>query len=67
MDRVIVRHSDGREYDIPQASFAADRLILVDGEPMSYRDAGFAIASYADGSPYEEPVTANDRRGAKDA
>lgn len=56
MHRVIVQHKDGREFDIPYASYRQGKIVVGDdGELSTYEDAGFKIVRNDDGSEYEAP------------
>jgi hypothetical protein len=55
--QVLIRHRDGREYEIDSSDFKrGKRVLMPDGSMATYEDAGFIIASLADGSPYEPPA-----------
>lgn len=57
MDRVLIQHPDGRQFDIPLSAFRADGLVRdPSGDALSsYDAAGFVIVGYADGRPYSQP------------
>lgn len=57
MPQVIIRHRDGREYEIASADFRRGKHVAMpDGSRATYEEAGFEIASLADGSPYQPPA-----------
>ena len=49
--RVVIQHKDGREYQVTLADFRRKKM----RGGQTYEEQGFKIATYADGSPYEEP------------
>lgn len=59
---VTVRFTKGERKDqevgVRLADYAKRRLVLVDGELMTYEAAGAVIVSNADGTPYEPPERA---------
>lgn len=50
-----IEHKDGRRYEVALADFTKVKAHRnpKTGEYETYADAGFKIAAYADGSPYE--------------
>lgn len=56
-NEVVILHQDGREYKIPEKAF--DDLDA-DGKGRSYKDLGFKITSYADGSAYPRRAARKD-------
>jgi hypothetical protein len=55
--QVIIRHRDGREYEIDSAAFRRGKhAINSKGERVTYEEAGFKIVSLADGRPYVPPA-----------
>lgn len=57
MPQVIIRHKDGREYEIASAEFKRGKHVAMpDGGRATYEEAGFRIVSQADGQPYEPPA-----------
>lgn len=57
MPNVIIRHSDGREYEISTSDFRRGKHAQQpDGSFTTYEEAGFRIVSQADGQPYQPPA-----------
>ena len=62
MAEVIIRHpKTGHEVGIELSDFRRRKLAQdKDGNPVSYEEAGYRVASYMDGSPYEQPAPKTD-------
>lgn len=66
-NEVLIQHKDGREYKIPEKAFES---LDADGQGHSYKELGFKIASYGDGSAYprraatreKEPETSAEKK-----
>lgn len=57
MPQVIIRHKDGREYEISSSDFRHGKHVeMPDGSRATYEEAGFRIVSTATGEPYEPPT-----------
>jgi hypothetical protein len=56
MALVLIQHKDGRDYAIEEADF--DR-VPIEGD-KTYKDLGFKIIRYQDGSPYHAARTAKE-------
>lgn len=57
MVQVVIRHKDGREYEIASGDFRRGKHVeMPGGERVSYADAGFRVVSMADGQPYTGPL-----------
>lgn len=64
MPEVIITHpKTGESYGIQSGDFRRGKHYRTpDGEMVTYEEAGFKIVSQMDGSPYEPPATASERK-----